>query len=321
MTALVRAPVVLLMAVAVLALPASSGAAIVTIGSDLSHPANLTETHGADAVFWQTALARGGSTRIPAYGEVNTIRLKGSVVQRALTEFHFQVLRPQRNGSVTVIRSSAPFQVPVGGDPNRITTYRLIKFCAKPGDYIAFNDEGGTSPFRVFSRVPGSSTRFFTKDNGTKDGANFTGALHQGEELLMQMELSTRTDVSPGCPKHRKTRFHGVSIRRQTAPALLRKGYARIRTHCPADTFALCFGRMKLTTANGNRRKRRKLGGTRFNIGPGHTVSVRVPLTRRALRLLGGRRSLRAIAKTVVHDSYHQKKTRRARVRLKAIRG
>jgi hypothetical protein len=314
-----RARAALVTAAALLAVPASSRADVVKLGSDLTHPANVTEAWGADAVFWQTSIA--GRTRVPAYGEVNTIRLKGSVTRQARTEFHFQVLRPQGNGSVTVIRSSAPFQVPVGGDSNRINTYRLVKFCAKPGDYIAFNDEGGNAPFRVFSRVPGSSLRFYTKDNGTKDGANFTGALHQNEELLMQAELSTGNDVSPGCPKHRKTRFRGVSIRRQTAPVLLRKGHARVRVHCPGDTFALCSGRMKVTTANRRSRARRKLGGARFDIGPGHTVNVRVPLTRRGLRLLRRHRFVRAIAKTAVHDSYGQKKTRRARIRLKAIRG
>jgi hypothetical protein len=93
-----------------------------------------------------------------------------------------------------------------------------------------------------------------------------------------------------------------------------------VRLRCPGDTFALCFSRMKLTTANRRRQARRRLGGTRFNIGPGHTVNVRVPLNRRALRLLSRHRFVRAVMKTAVHDSYGQRKTQRRRIRLKAIR-
>ena len=47
--------------------PAASQAAVVTLGSDLSAPANSAEAHGADSVFWSPG------TRMPAYGQVTTI--------------------------------------------------------------------------------------------------------------------------------------------------------------------------------------------------------------------------------------------------------
>jgi hypothetical protein len=228
---------------------------------------------------------------------------------------------------VTIRQSSQPIDVPSGGDPNQITTFVPEHLCVRPGEYVGFSDYGGFNrqfypngvPFQIFSRVGGSSTNFFTKDGGTKTGARFTGTPHQGQELLMQMALATGNDVGPLCPRGPRRKFPGVRVWRQTADAFVSKakGYARIRSSCPAD-LGLCDGRMGITTAQGKASRRLRLGGTRFAIGPGNTVAVRLPLTVKARRLIRRRGLLRAIVLTSVRDRYGQKKANRATVRLKA---
>lgn len=195
-----------------LALPATGQAAKRTFGSDLKAPANVTESHGADAVFWGTDLPGSRAVRVPRKGQITRIRLKGTAVRKSgapapLTLMHFQILRPRRGGRVKVMLTSAGFRVPVGGDPNRISSYRPVNLCARRGDYVAFNNVGGFNPphypngtpFRVFSRVDGSTTGFYTRDNGTNNGAVFRGRPQRNQELLMQMVLTTGRGVSPPC--------------------------------------------------------------------------------------------------------------------------
>ncbi|HEX8074686.1 MAG TPA: hypothetical protein VF545_06855 [Thermoleophilaceae bacterium] len=188
-------------ALAVAVVPGVADAKRIVFGSDLTAPANRTETHGADSVFWNVGLAGGRKARVPARGRVATIKLKGTAIRngkKPLTEFHFQILHPS-DGRVRVSLTSGPFDVPVGGDPNQITTYHPVNLCARKRDFVAFNDEGGYdppqypqgTPFRVFSSVPGSTTRFYTKADGTNNGARFKGSKHVGEELLMQMTVVT----------------------------------------------------------------------------------------------------------------------------------
>jgi hypothetical protein len=198
--------------VAVGAWAATAEAKLTRFGSSLKAPANLAEAHGADSVFWGNSLASGRRVRVPASGQIRSVRLKGVAVQPAgapapLTEFHLQTLRSRGGGAVEVRLTSQPFNIAVGGDPNRITTYRPINLCAKKGDFVAFNDEGGFNPpwypngvaYQVFSRRPGSKTRFYTENNGTNNGARFRGTIHRGQELLMQMVLGTGRHASAPC--------------------------------------------------------------------------------------------------------------------------
>ena len=315
------------------ALPALADAKLTTLGSDLSAPANMAETHGADSVFWQTDLAKGGSPRMPAYGQVVSIRIKGMVLasqapgaRPPLTGGNFSSLSPQRDGSVTIRERSQPVDIPSSGDPNQITTFAPEHLCVRPGEYVGFTDYGGFDPpfypngvpFQIFSRVPGSSTRFYTKDGGTRDGANFKGKLHEGQELLMQMVLATGSDVQFLCPRGPRRRFEGVKVHKQFAPAFVTRGYARIRSSCPAD-LGLCHGKMTMTT-EGRGKNRKTLGRAKFSISPGNTVSVRLPLNGTFQTLAKGKERLKAIVRTSVKNSYGQRKSRKAKVRLRLLR-
>lgn len=323
-----------MLAVAAIALiaPAGGKAAVTTFGSDLSAPANMAEAHGADSVFWGLALPGGRRTVVPARGQITTIRLKGIAVPSSapgapppLTEVHFQVLRPRADGALTVSLTSQPFNVPSGGDPTQITSYRPINLCARAGDYVAFNDEGGFEPtyypqgvpFRVFSRISGASTGFFTKDNGTNNGATFSGARHEGQELLMQMDLASGPDATPICPGGGTAPFRGLVVPRQTAR--VSAGVARIRARCPSAAVTRCVGTLALGSREPNGGRLRTLARARVAIRRATAKTLQVRLTSAAARLLRDRRSLAAIARAVVRDWDGAGRTTRARVRLQQV--
>jgi hypothetical protein len=331
-----------MLAVAAVALvaPADGRAAVTKFGSDLSAPADTAEPHGVDAVFWGLALPGGRQTVVPSGGQITTIRLKGTAVPSSapgapppLTEVHFQVLHPGAGGAVTVSLTSQPFNVPSGGDPGQITSYRPIALCARAGDYVAFNDEGGYEstyypqgvPYQVFSSVSGASTGFFTSGNGTNNGATFTGARHEGQELLMQMDLATGSDSPARCPGgaataplHGAAPLHGLGLPRQTAR--VRAGAARIRARCPSAAVRRCVGTLVLYSRDLISARRRTLGRAHVAILSGRAATLRVRLTRGAAKLVRRRRSLAAVARAVVRDGTGVRHRTRATIRLRQKR-
>jgi hypothetical protein len=206
-----RRAIAITVALAALLLAAAADASKVRYGSDLKAPANKRETHGADSAFWAKAFPDGRQVTASAKGQITTIKVKGTAIRLGnkppVTLFHFQVLHPIKNGKVRVSLTSGNFHVPVGGNPNQITTYHPVNLCVKKGDYVAFNDIGGYkkgsypkgTPFQVFSSVPNSITNFFSKSGGTNNGDSFKGTAHAGEELLMRMVLATGTDSNSIC--------------------------------------------------------------------------------------------------------------------------
>ena len=207
-----RAAVIALIAIAAVAFPSAAAAGTIRFGSNLQAPANRVEKHPVDSVFWARKFPDGRTVRAPARGKVATIKLKGSVVNKGgspVTLFHFQILHPTGDGRMRVSLTSGPFHVPVGGDPNRITTYHPVNLCAKQGDAVAFNDVGGYkppnypngTPFRIFSNVTGASTNFFTGGGQTNNNDVFRATAHPGEELLMRMVLLTGSDAGY-CQNH-----------------------------------------------------------------------------------------------------------------------
>jgi hypothetical protein len=204
----------LALSAALLSLPAAAHAAVMRIGSSLSKRATHSEARGPDTAFWNISGAARGNA-VPASGQITKLRLKGVAVRsrkrgapRPRSEFHFQVLHPNGDGSVHVILSTNPMHIPVGGNPNRISAYRPKGYlCVRRGDFVSFNDEGGFVPryyprgvhYRVFASRPGAVTNVFSSDNGTGIGAIFSGAPMQGRELLLQAVLATGRNASTVC--------------------------------------------------------------------------------------------------------------------------
>src|SRR2546429_3588 len=81
------------------AIPAASHAAVTTLGSDLTKPADTVEDHGADAAFWMPTI-NGASGAMPSNGQIVFVRIKGTVLAdpsgRAKPDplTHIQVLHP-----------------------------------------------------------------------------------------------------------------------------------------------------------------------------------------------------------------------------------
>jgi hypothetical protein len=347
-----RLTVTAAVACALYAAPASAGT--VTFGSDLSAStsANLAETHGADSAFWLTALGNSGTVRVPADGQIAIIKLKGiaqsSGIAPPRNDVRFQTLRPQADGSVTAILTSQTFYVPVGGDPNQVSTYHPENLCAKAGDYIAFNNVGGFDPsggyangvaFQVFGGVTGSVTKHYTKDEGTKNGHNFptsaTRTLRE-KELLMQTVLLSGNDASWPCGGQRPSGwgqqpagkpgaqpFRGLNLPGQTI--FLKKGVARVRVSCPREAKGPCGGALALSTrgrvpVGSGRvvRKRLRLGRARFSkIAPGRSRRVAVKISRQGIRLIKRRRGIKAFATAATRAGSSAAKTTRRVVTLK----
>ena len=231
--------------------PATSLAAITTFGSPLSVPATLNTTenlgylgtytavppapnapngifhtfhYGADTALWNVALAKGDPIA-PAAGQALTVRLEGCAQAAPggpppLNQIHFQDVSPLAGGGARVNLSSQGFEIPVcgvqGASGSTVTTYEPTNLCVSPGDYVAFNDDGGYVeniyrsgvPYQVLGSVAKSTADSFVMNNGTGDGAilstetnaNDGFASNRNEELMMQVTLGTGPDATHICP-------------------------------------------------------------------------------------------------------------------------
>jgi hypothetical protein len=112
-------------------------------------------------------------------------------------------------------------------NPDAITTFEPENLCVHEGGTVAFNTIGGFkwggsltapldenhywqgTPWQIFGRTS-SSTAWFSKDDGTKNGNVMTpaggqnaatgiGGVIQGKELLMQVVVATGDDRSESC--------------------------------------------------------------------------------------------------------------------------
>jgi hypothetical protein len=318
----------------VAAFPAASPAAIETFGSDLSAPANTIEPnggihpayggdwYGADTAFWNTKLANGNRTTAPANGQIVEIRVKGTAVAgphpwnpnvapRALV--HFQVLTPQPDGSMKVDLTSGGVDWPIGGDPQRITTYRPINLCVDAGDYVDFNTWGGHEwrwdryggiPLQVFSTTRGSTMGWFEKDQGTNNGQTLAPTRALGNrELLMQTVIATGPDATDICPGgYAQHIYRGLEIQPNPQSAVLRtkEGVAKVRTFCHGENYGACVGKLSLRATFGGQEV--EIGSADFRVENSHTVNVKVPLSAEVVHGIRGAGSLKVRAVADSHD-------------------
>jgi hypothetical protein len=206
--------VVSVLAMTAIAAPAAHGATL-TLGSTLAASATTTQSHQADTTFWPATIG-GASYKAPENGQVVSIRVKGTAIQPAgapapVNMIHFQALEPQADGTMKVDLTSAAFYLPYTGNPDQITGFKPQNLCLHKGDVVGFNDEGGWdgtgtgpyaggAPFRIFGSASDSSTRWYSRDNGTKNGAVLApSALLDGTELLLQYTMVTGDDRSYEC--------------------------------------------------------------------------------------------------------------------------
>jgi hypothetical protein len=294
---------------AALALPAAGQADVTTFGSDLSKPANLVRAYGADSAFWSTAID-GDATRgiAPRDGQVTLVKLKGMGPPGGSAspnnQFHFQVLHPIGGGAVRVDLSSQEYYLPAAGSPEDVTSFKPVNFCVHKGDYVDFNDVGGGGvPWQVFSRDPDSITEWYSKDNGTKDGATFSPLEHQQEELLLQSTLASGRDASDICPGgYQQHVFQGAKvIGGQTVVLHTRTRTAKVKLQCPPSTYVSCKGVLSLDATFGN--KNILVGSASFNIQAYYTTSVEVKMTSSTVKIVQKAKTLAANVNVQSHDN------------------
>lgn len=306
-------PVLAALALALLCAVPYASASVRTMGSDLKGDANVVEAHGADSAFWNVSLESGGVTTAPVGGQVTAVRIKGTVLQDPAhrivprTMIHFQSLHPMGDGSMKVLLSSAPFYVPLGGDPNTVSTYVPVNMCLNKGDVLDFNDIGGNEwhwgpysgmPFQTFSAVRGSSVSFYSKNNGTNIGSRWSPAwTHQGEELLMQMKFASGPDATDICPGgYRQHVFQGLVMRTVDVSA----GSISVRTSCPGPTYGGCKGTVRAeSTVNG---QTVVLGSAGFNVPASYSRSVVIPLSAKRAKAITRSGAAKVKLVAVAHD-------------------
>jgi hypothetical protein len=335
-----RRRAVLLLASALLAgcvplvTPTSSSAAVITFGSPLAGPATLDTANnlaysgsnvqlpgsvfhvnhdGADTVLWNTAQVA------PSAGQITSVKLEGCAKQPSgapppLTQFHFQDLVPTADGGATVNVTTQAFDVPVcgqnGADGSTVTTYTPTNFCVAPGDYVAFNDEGGFVPsnsgpppypagvpYMVIGAAQGSTMDSFIRNNGVGNGATFSpsdATYHDGfasnsnEEVLLRATLATGRDATPLCPggtagvHHRVERaLPPMRISPQT-DGVNRSRVVSLAIYCRPVTG--CQGKATLTGVIHGRSA--TFGGTHFNLRGNKTGRVRIRVSEEVIKLL-----------------------------------
>jgi len=323
-----RALVAVALAVlALAALPAVGQAAVMKLGSDLTKPANMIEAHGADALFFNTMID-GVPGAMPAGGQITLVRVKGSVLDKPSVRrntdpvrpmFHVQALHPIDGGRFRVMLSSAGFFLPIvtilqdgslRGDPQQISAYEPVNLCVNKGDYVDFNDFGGFEwrwgpyggmPVQAFSRTPGTSLYFYTKNAGTNNGSEWPpDELKQGEELLMQTTLATGPDATDRCPGGFKQHiFTGLEMRSSGATLNAGDGTMKVKTTCNGRNYGGCKGVLLVSANVGGRST--SLGGAPFFVRPAATSTVTVKLTKANAALL---KKLGGVAKVIAdgHD-------------------
>lgn len=199
-------PIVVLLATA-----APAQARVLTIGSDLKATVRGFESAPVDSVYWNTKLAGHRAVRLPARGQVKTVRIKGRINPTGAAPpdvvMHIQVLRRVAGGRMKAVITSGDIPLPFGGRTDRVTTFHPYYMCARKGDFVALSTSGGYgvngykdgAQFAMFADVAGSAFSSFTGAGKDLNGAIFRGRPHDGRELLLQAKIATGGDALYGC--------------------------------------------------------------------------------------------------------------------------
>ena len=150
---------------------------------------------------------------------------------------------------------------------------------------------------------PGSITNFYSANNGTNVGAQFAGAPHAGQELLMQTALATGRDATDICPGgYMQHVFDGLKLNPagQTAVIRTRTRTAHIKVLCPGQTYGSCKGVLSVDATFGN--SNTLIGSGTFNISHGFPAGVDIKLSPAALKLAQKARVLSTNVNIQAHD-------------------
>ena len=322
-------------ALAAAAAPAAQ-AEVLSFGSDLSAPANLTEARQGDTAYWQTRFAAGTSPLAPADGQITSVKLKGIAladpkpgVVGGETMWHLQALRQQSDGTFKILRSSQAFYVPTTGSPQQVSSYEPENFCVAKGDVLAFNTVGGWdgimnqtgpypggTPLQIFSRTAGGLVTQFTGSDQTNNGDTMRAEHARGadQELLMQLTVGTAADAVFHCPGGQFNPYKVAAAAAATATArpkapqkatipnqsitVSRKGKLSVALFCKAGP-GPCSGSVQLLSKH---RTPKMLARRRYTISAKSTGKVSLTLSSSARRMFqrsGKRLPVKIVAETL----------------------
>jgi PASTA domain-containing protein len=327
-----------LAAAALGALPASATAESVTFGSDLAPPATIVETHGPDTAFWNPP-GSSGQLVAPQGGEVTLIKLKGGMLknsnpavqhyERIASLFHYQVIRPQPDGSMKVVLSSGHMYLPVTSDPNVVTSYGteanpngsepLLNICMQKGDILDFNTVGGHeyrripydvnyqgAEIHVFGAHQGAQVRWYEKGDGTNIGQTFPFneiQTSRERELLVQPTMDTGPDATDLCPGgYEQHVFRGLEIQPKSQDGILRTRTreVKVRVFCHGENYGGCHGNLTLKADLDGQRV--ELGTASFHVPGSYTVNVTLSLLPEHVRAIQRAKSVVASIEADAHD-------------------
>lgn len=333
------ARILTLAAALICALPAAASADTLTFGSDLAAPATIVENHGADTAFWNPP-GSSGSLVAPAGGEITLFKLKGGMLpnydpaaapyESIASLFHFQVLRPQPDGSMKVMLSSGHMHLPTTADQNVVSSYgkgvnpygseSLLNICVQRGDVVDFNTVGGHeyrrrpldpayqgAELQLFAAAGGQQVRWYEKGDGTNVGAILpAGGIMTSRErqLLLQAQLATGADATDMCPGgYAQHIFRGLEIQPKAQEGILRTRTreAKARVFCHGENYGGCHGTARLT-ADIDGRNDVELGATDFDVPGAYTVNLTFTLSPENVAAIQRAKSVVAHVVADAHD-------------------
>jgi hypothetical protein len=305
----------LLAVLALLVCAAPAYADHVTIGSDLSPAATLTQSYPRDWAAWPTAVSGGGGVTSPVQGEVSMVQVKGTVLKPdndaayngkyPKFEFHVVVLRPQSDGSVNLQGVDQP-----------------ARMCVTPGDIVAIATTGGfgnhTAQYggfpddyfadgyhvKMFARVPGMGYQLFRKAADAPPGTFQVGDTvrsdqQSDQELLMRATIGTGADARFTCrtPAEQSTGT-GNAPTAAKATVVAPSGSPKVKHHafkvalaCPAGALP-CNGTLKLSN------KSTLYATAPFTLAAGAGAKIKLILNKTARKALKHRLTVKATATT-----------------------
>ncbi len=241
----------------------------------LRHAPDAPEPVAVDSLFWLTALA-SDTQNVHRYlvtqpGQILQFQVRGYSAGTVPASIHFQDLRPTPGGALQIVASSAAYPLPT---VDGVWSFDPENFCVQAGDYLGFN-EGGGSPVDVFASVPGSTTQRFSSNFGTANGDLVMPTALPNVELLMAAYEGTGPHASPLCGGIAGSELHftGSSI------AVGRNGGASVPLACTGPL--PCSGALSVIATVKPRRGHAQtvaVAQTRFALGSHATGAVSVTI-------------------------------------------
>ena len=331
---------------ALLLLPASAAAEIVTFGSDLSGtPDVMDNTHQAD--FLSFNVGGRNSHASPVSGQILEVRVKGAIIPKGtgkqdMNLFHTQVLTPNPDGTFKVESTSGHQYFPVGGRPSDVHSWNIGAgvMCINKGQYVDFNYIGGWdgdmsdprgTQYQIWKSDNASQLYWFERDNGTNNGTvftpnyqvnGFTGQVTTSNpqngrpyprELMMQVVVGTGFNATKLCEGGLKGyEYSGVDVIKQRF-TVYDDGVAGARIACSSGR-GYCDGTLKLELDGVT------LGQAPFKIDRSITTNIDIPLTSDGARLVARRGTVDVNVIADSRDDIGQQRQTRGVATLKSAR-